>query len=155
MNLIYFSLMQVWQILFSGPFAIATHLSVFPPDLLICSFSHVPLLLKSSSRIRKSHTDAIQSYSAFSFIVDATSACSKRVPRTNCARARTRTHTHTHTHKHTHTRLTPLCPGLPAWVGRYQKGKTNLDFTEARDSEWQWNPLGHEITKIQCQKQPF
>jgi len=28
-------------------------------------------------------------------------------------------------------------------VCRYQKGKTNLDFTEARDSEWQWNPLGH------------
>jgi len=27
-------------------------------------------------------------------------------------------------------------------VSRYQKGKTNLDFTEARDSEWQWNPLG-------------
>jgi len=25
---------------------------------------------------------------------------------------------------------------------RYQKGKTNLDFTEARDSEWQWNQLG-------------
>jgi len=22
-------------------------------------------------------------------------------------------------------------------VGQYQKGKTNLDFTEARDSEWQ------------------
>jgi len=22
-------------------------------------------------------------------------------------------------------------------VGRYQEGKTNLDFTEARDSEWQ------------------
>jgi len=28
-------------------------------------------------------------------------------------------------------------------VSRYQKGKTNLDFTEARDNEWQWNPLGH------------
>ena len=28
------------------------------------------------------------------------------------------------------------------WVGRYQKGKTNLDFTEARDSEWQWHQLG-------------
>jgi len=27
-------------------------------------------------------------------------------------------------------------------VDRYQKGKTNLDFTEARDSEWQWHPLG-------------
>jgi len=25
---------------------------------------------------------------------------------------------------------------------RYQKGKTNLDFTEARDSEWQWHQLG-------------
>jgi len=28
-------------------------------------------------------------------------------------------------------------------VSHYQKGKTNLDFTEARDSEWQWHQLGH------------
>jgi len=28
-------------------------------------------------------------------------------------------------------------------VSRYQKGKTNLEFTEARDSEWQWHQLGH------------
>jgi len=28
-------------------------------------------------------------------------------------------------------------------VSRYQKGKTNLDFTEAKDSEWQWHQLGH------------
>jgi len=30
-------------------------------------------------------------------------------------------------------------------VGRYQKGKTNLDFieAEARDSEWQWHQLDH------------
>jgi len=28
-------------------------------------------------------------------------------------------------------------------VSRYQKGKTNLDFTEARDSEWQWHQVGH------------
>jgi len=27
-------------------------------------------------------------------------------------------------------------------VSRYQKGKTNLDFTEARDSEWQRHQLG-------------
>jgi len=27
-------------------------------------------------------------------------------------------------------------------VSRHQKGKTNLDFTEARDSEWQWYQLG-------------
>ena len=26
---------------------------------------------------------------------------------------------------------------------QYQKGKANLDFTEARDSEWQWHQLGH------------
>jgi len=28
-------------------------------------------------------------------------------------------------------------------VSRYQKGKTNPDFTGARDSEWQWHQLGH------------
>jgi len=28
-------------------------------------------------------------------------------------------------------------------VSRYQKGKTSLDFTEARDSGWQWHQLGH------------
>jgi len=27
-------------------------------------------------------------------------------------------------------------------VSWYQKGKTNLDFTEARDSKWQWHQLG-------------
>jgi len=28
-------------------------------------------------------------------------------------------------------------------VSWYQKVKTNLDFTEARDSEWQWYQLGN------------
>jgi len=28
-------------------------------------------------------------------------------------------------------------------VSRYQKGKTNLDFTEAKDRKWQWHQLGH------------
>jgi len=28
-------------------------------------------------------------------------------------------------------------------VSQYQKGKTNLDFTEATESEWQWHQLGH------------
>jgi len=27
-------------------------------------------------------------------------------------------------------------------VSRYQKGKTNLDFTEERDIEWHWHQLG-------------
>jgi len=28
-------------------------------------------------------------------------------------------------------------------VSQYHKGKTNLDFTEARDSGWQWHQLGY------------
>jgi len=36
-------------------------------------------------------------------------------------------------------------------VSWYQKGKTNLDFTEARDSEWQWHQLGHMQVCISLQ----
>jgi len=36
-------------------------------------------------------------------------------------------------------------------VSRYQKGKTNLDFTEERDSEWQWHQLGHTQVCISLQ----
>jgi len=36
-------------------------------------------------------------------------------------------------------------------VSRYKKGKTNLDFTEARDSEWQWHQLGHMHVCISLQ----
>jgi len=42
---------------------------------------------------------------------------------------------------HTHPFNGPL--SLTTQVSRYQKGKTNLDCTEARDSEWQWHQLGH------------
>jgi len=28
-------------------------------------------------------------------------------------------------------------------VSQYQKGETSLDFTEARDSKWQWHQLNH------------
>jgi len=44
-------------------------------------------------------------------------------------------------HLHTH----PLNGFLSrtTWVSRYRKSKTNLDFTEARDSEWQWHQLVH------------
>jgi len=47
-------------------------------------------------------------------------------------------HTHTHTFNGPFSRTTQ--------VSRYQKGKTNLDFTEARDSEWQWNQLEHNAS---------
>ena len=49
--------------------------------------------------------------------------------------------TNTHTHTHTHT-FNGHLSGTTR-VSRYQKGETNLDFTEARDSEWQWHRLGH------------
>ena len=42
-------------------------------------------------------------------------------------------------HTHTHTFNGPLSGTTQ--VSRYQKGKTSLDFTEARDSEW--HQLGH------------
>jgi len=42
---------------------------------------------------------------------------------------------------HTHPFNGPLSGTTQ--VSRYQKGKTNLDFTVARDSEWQWDQLGH------------
>ena len=45
------------------------------------------------------------------------------------------------THTHAHTFNGPFSGTTQ--VSRYQKGKTNLDFTEARDSEWQWHQLGH------------
>jgi len=45
--------------------------------------------------------------------------------------------THTHTHP-----FNGLFSGNTQ-VSRYQKGKTNLDFTEARDSELQWHQLDH------------
>ena len=43
-------------------------------------------------------------------------------------------HTHTHPFNGPFSRTTQV-----SW---YQKGGTNLDFTEARDSEWQWQQLG-------------
>ena len=78
------------------------------------------------------------------------------------------THRHARTHTYTQHRLTtqPFVRDYPdkpvpeetythslqlqpfnglfsrtTWVSRYQKGKTNLDFTVARDGEWQWHQV--------------
>ena len=43
-------------------------------------------------------------------------------------------------------------------VSRYQKGETNLDFTEARDSEWQWHqlvPFWYRLTWVVPEKGPL
>ena len=45
------------------------------------------------------------------------------------------------TYTHTHPFNGPLSGTTQ--VSQYQKGKTNLDFPEVRDSEWQWHQLGH------------
>jgi len=47
---------------------------------------------------------------------------------------------YTHTHTHTHPFNGPFSGTTQ--VSQYQKGKTNLDFTEARNSEWQSHQLG-------------
>jgi len=48
------------------------------------------------------------------------------------------THKHTHTHTHRNFHFTALWT-LAGWAGT----RTNLDFTQARDSERQWHQLGH------------
>ena len=53
------------------------------------------------------------------------------------------------THTHTHQFNGPFSG--TTWVSQYQKGKTNLDFTEARDREWQWHQLGHMQVCISLQ----
>jgi len=47
----------------------------------------------------------------------------------------------TQTHTHTHPFNGPFSGTIQ--VSWYQKGKTSVDFSEARDSEWQWHQLGH------------
>jgi len=47
------------------------------------------------------------------------------------------------------TRLTALVQDYP--IEPVPEGTTNLDFTEARDSEWQWHQLGHMQVCISLQ----
>ena len=54
---------------------------------------------------------------------------------TRCWICQTNAHTHIHPFNGNFSRTTR--------VSRYQKGKTNLDFTDTRDSEWQRHQLGH------------
>jgi len=54
-----------------------------------------------------------------------------------CKKVGTQTYACTHTHPFNG----PL--SRTTWVSRYQTGKTNLDFAEARDGEWQWHQLDH------------
>ena len=65
-----------------------------------------------------------------------TTCCRPAARQLHCPPVRPATETHTHTHP-----FNGPFSGTTQ-VSRYQKGKTNLDFTEARDGEWQWHQLG-------------
>jgi len=67
------------------------------------------------------------------------------------------THTRTHARTHTHTHTPPFNGPLSGRtrVSRHQKGKINLDFTEARNSEWQWNPCQHPTAQFFTGRMPF
>ena len=67
-------------------------------------------------------------------------------------RPHTRTHARMHARSRAHTFNGPLSGTTQ--VSLYQKGKTSLDFAEARDSEWQWHQLGHMqvCTSLQTDK---
>ena len=52
--------------------------------------------------------------------------------------------------RHTHTHLFNGPLSRTTQVSRYQKGKTNLDFTEARDSEWHQLDHMQVCTSIQA-----
>jgi len=60
-----------------------------------------------------------------------------------------------HNHAKTHTRPFNGPFSGTTWVSWYQKGKPNLDFTEARDSEWQWHQLGHMQVCISLQPRQY
>jgi len=65
--------------------------------------------------------------------------------RSKASRKPAQSTTQTPKQKSQHTHIHPFNGPLSrtSRVSQYQKGKINLDFTEARDSEWQWHQLGH------------
>jgi len=61
-----------------------------------------------------------------------------------CTTGRDHLHCKNYKHVNTHTHISFNGPlSGTTRVSRYQKGETDLDFSEARDSEWQWHQLGH------------
>ena len=54
------------------------------------------------------------------------------------------------TSTHTHTRPINGPFSRTTQVSRYRKGKTSLDFTEARDSEWQWHQLTNNVKALKA-----
>ena len=100
---------------------------VIPLVLFVYCYRRIVLVMRRQIRVMAAHN------AEGSAQMSASQIQSKRV-KWNIV-----THTHTHTHARTHTHTHPFNGPFSGTtqVSRYQKGKTNLDFTEARDSEWQ------------------
>ena len=98
-------------------------------DLHIAQLMPLPLTVSCFSKIQ----------TGFTFLVPAHLGSPGKGPLNVCVCVIIIIHTDRHTH--THTFNGPLSGTTQ--VSQYQKGKTNLDYTEARDSEWQWHQLGH------------
>jgi len=96
-------------------------------------------------QVHKSNTDTIVSGLVVHVII---TVCRSLVRHTTSPAARLRSMNITpDTHTHTHSFNGPLS-GITQ-VSRYPKGKTNRDFTEARNSELQWHILHtHTHTRL-------
>ena len=116
-----------------GDHGTASHAYSYMQDFKYCQSVHVPPGLcgdRDTASIWRGCRDC-----AVTAAVGRSGQCSSWQTEESAAHSRLPSPTHTHAfsgHSSGTTR-----------VSRYQKGKTNLDFTEARDSEWQWHQLGH------------
>jgi len=105
------------------------------PGSAVSPVSHGPHGSYSASYSWRRSTAAVQSTTP-GCRARMTAPASGRTRRCGCGSTPDWNNTHTHTH--------PFNGPLSGTtrVSRCQKGKTNLDFTEARDSDWQWHQLG-------------
>ena len=83
---------------------------------------------RNTSQILTSMMKSTPAFTSMSILVRSSSWVLTAAPTINCFL------------KHTHPFNGPL--SRTTRVGRYQKGKTHLDFTVAIESEWQWHQLG-------------
>jgi len=106
-----------------------------------------PLLEPTAQLTSEQHTDTQQTTLTFTLMgsltkTNLTSNCSTdRKSHITAATYGISLRISTYIHIYIHPFNSPVSGTTQ--VSRYQKGKTNLDFTKARDSEWQWHHLGH------------
>jgi len=126
----------LWHYLYCGIKAVACIAESFLNDKMTTAWRHTVLVFTATSRgatldnnwtVATTHTDIHTSITS-----PQQSPCTQRL--NYCIK-------YIHTHTYTHPFNGPLSGTTQ--VSRYQKGQTNLDFTEARNSEWQWHQLDH------------